>query len=72
MAELARRLRSGSRPDTTHKDVTVPTTLATRPVRKAKPTSASAERVKRTLLELAYRLHTTKVVGQKAVPNSAG
>ena len=37
----------------------------TSPRRRRTTKSASAERVKRLLVELAYRLHTTRVVGRK-------
>ena len=42
----------------------MPTLTRKRPPRKAK--SASAERVKRLLVELAYRMHATLAVGQKS------
>jgi len=37
--------------------------------RKSKP--ASAERVKQVLAELAYRLHTTRVIGTKPVATAS-
>lgn len=53
-------------PTTTFRDDTMPTLTA----RRSKTKSASAERVKRLLTEIAYRLHTTRVVGVKPTPTA--
>lgn len=43
--------------------------MPTLTLRRRKPKSASAERVKQMLAELAYRLHTTRVVGTRPAAN---
>lgn len=45
--------------------------MPTLTLRRPKSKLASAERVKQLLAELAYRLHTTRVIGTKPLPTAA-